>query len=332
MGWQGDIYEKCLNVRSIRPVERIFSPTSLRYYPRLSSQLGVHLWVKHDDEYPSAGGGSKVRKLEAILKEADEVGSNAIVTAGAASSNHVRAAALMSAALNWRSHIFIHEPEPAKWPLNLRLASFAGAKLFFCRRASLADAMQSEMTKLQDSGLRPYYVWGGGHTPAGGRAFRDAAFELAAQFEKTDCSPDFIVVGSGTGTTQAGLIAGASKALPKTEVIGISVAHEEPAGILRVGEALRMIGADGSKNPNFYAAFLAGGYGKSDSEQAVTIQWAAKTEGLLLDPTYTGKAFHGMHQLIKSGRIEKGSTVLFWHTGGLINLLSSMLGPVTNNR
>ena len=285
----------------------------------------MHLWVKHDDEFPGACGGNKVRKLSAILEEAERNGCNALVTTGGASSNHARAAALVAAARGWRARIVIHESEPTVWPANLRLAQLAGAEISFCDRVVVAEAMDAAMEDLRDAGLRPWYIWGGGHTPAGGRAYREAAVELAGQCGEQGVTPDFIVVASGTGTTQGGLQAGAAIALPHATVIGISVAHAHTKGVQRVQEALRMIDADEVGQVMFHDEFLAGGYGSSNPEQAGVIRWAARTEGLLVDPIYTGKAFHGVRCLISTGRIGSGSTVVFWHTGGLMNLLSSDL-------
>lgn len=299
------------------------SPTALRAYPAISAALGVHLWVKHDDEFPNAGGGSKVRKLHAILEEAERNGHNALVTTGGAASNHARASALLAAARGWQARIVIHETEPVVWPANLRLMCLAGAKITFCDRDKLSSVMDSAMEELQGTGLQPCYIWGGGHTPAGGRAFRDAAVELADQCAEQALRPDVIVVASGTGTTQAGLQVGAADVLPHTRVIGISVAHNHATGVQRVQEGLRMLDAEDVGQIEFHDEFLAGGYGQSNAEQAETIRWAARTAGLLLDPIYTGKAFHGLRQLVSSGRIALGSTVIFWHTGGLINLLST---------
>ena len=301
------------------------SATPLRFYPALSSALGVRLWVKHDDEIHGAGGGNKVRKLRAILAEGEKYSYNALVTAGGASSNHVRAAALLAAAKGWRARILIHESEPELWPANLRLAQLASAEISFCDRAVVAEGMDTAMEGLRQAGLRPLYIWGGGHTPAGGCAYRDATIELADQCEAENVNPDFIVLASGTGTTQGGLQAGAAAALPQTNVIGISVAHEQATGVQRVQESLRMINAEEVGQVEFYDSFLAGGYGRSNSEQAETIRWAAGTEGLLLDPIYTGKAFHGLRSLINAGRIGLGSTVVFWHTGGIMNLVASDL-------
>jgi len=282
----------------------------------------VNLWVKHDDEFPDAGGGNKVRKLQFIFAEAERSGCDAIVTTGGASSNHVRAAALLSARRGWLARVIIHDPEPAAWSANLRLARLAGAELTFCNHAALPSAMDAAMDELRGAGLCPCYIWGGGHTPAGGQAFRAAAFELADQCVERAVRPDFIVVASGTGTTQGGLHVGASVALPHTSVLGISVSHDRAGGMHRVQDTLRMLAAEGADRIEFHDEFLGGGYGRSDADQAETMRWAARTEALLLDPIYTGKAFHGLRRLVASGRIAPGSTIVFWHTGGLLNLLS----------
>jgi D-cysteine desulfhydrase len=325
VGWKSLFYKRDINLSLAYLHSQAEFPTPLRQYPRLSELLNVSLWVKHDDEYPGAGGGSKVRKLRTILVEAEREGCNAIVTTGGASSNHARAAALLAAARGWKAKVIIHEPEPTNWPANLQLVQLAGADLSFCDRSVLPTVMDDAMEELREAGLQPHYVWGGGHNAAGGRAYRDAAMELAEQCVKQKMRPDYILVASGTGTTQAGLQAGATEALSGTTVIGISVAHQYATGVHRVLEGLQMLEVEGEERIVFYDDFLAGGYGLSDSDQADSIRLAARTEGLLLDPIYSGKAFHGLRQLVRSGRIERGSNVVFWHTGGLINLISSSL-------
>lgn len=297
--------------------------TPFRFYPRLSTELQINLWIKHDDEYPSAGGGSKVRKLRRIIEEAAPDGYNALVTAGGATSNHARAAALIAAQIGWSARIVIQEPEPTVWPANLRLARLAGAELVFCNRKTLPQVMDAEMKRSRDEGLKPLYIYGGGHNAAGARAFRDAAIEMAGQCSDARVRPDFIVLASGTGTTQAGLHVGTAGLMPHARVIGISVAHSQMAGLQRVNDAFRMIDAEVSDRVEFLDRFLAGGYAMTNTDQLETIEWAARTEGLLLDPVYTGKAFHGLRQLVRSGHIARESTVVFWHTGGLCNLLST---------
>jgi 1-aminocyclopropane-1-carboxylate deaminase/D-cysteine desulfhydrase-like pyridoxal-dependent ACC family enzyme len=292
-------------------------------YEQLSTALGINLYVKHDDYLAGAGGGNKVRKLRYIMPAAAQRGCNALVTTGSAQSNHVRAAALMAAQLGWHARILIHEAEPEMYLGNLLIAKLAGSEISYCRREDVANAMDQAMEELVERGLNPLYIWGGGHCMEGAYAFYEAADELMKQCEGG--LPDIIVHASGTGTTQAGLVAGFHGTSIK--VIGVSVAHDASRGASVVRDSLNQLGrhlkADYSRvSLQFRDEWREGGYGKVSERLIATIRWAGKC-GLLLDPTYTGKAFLGLEDMVASGEIPQGGRILFWHTGGLLNLLSS---------
>lgn len=302
--------------------------TPLRFYPRLSDELGVSLWVKHDDLFPLAAGGNKARKLQRILAEGVRDGCDALVTTGSFHSNHVRAASLMAAHLGWQARLVIHDTPREKLEGNLLLAALAGAEITFCRREHLAAAMDQAMDELSARGRKPLYIWGGGHCCAGGLAYSEAAEELAAQYGKLANRPDYIFVASGTGTTQAGLHAGCAECLSSAKVVGVSVAHGRERGMENVAksveELVQAVNGDMPKQEiHFDDGFLSGGYGLHDEELFETIRWAAGLEGLLLDPFYTGKAFRGLCAHVRSARVTPGSTVCFWHTGGVFNLMTS---------
>lgn len=292
-------------------------------YEQLSAALGITLSVKHDDYLAGAGGGNKVRKLQYIMPTAAQRGYNALVTTGSAQSNHIRAAALMAAQQGWHARIIVHEAEPEKYLGNLLIAQLAGAEISFCRREDVAKAMDQAMDELSGRGLKPLYIWGGGHCLEGAYAFYMAADELMKQCEGK--LPDFIVHASGTGTTQAGLVAGFQGT--SIQVIGVSVAHDASRGASVVRDSLNQLGrhlnADYSAvSLQFRDEWREGGYGKVSDRLIATIRRAARCS-LLLDPTYTGKAFLALEDMVASGEIPRGSRVLFWHTGGLMNLLSS---------
>jgi 1-aminocyclopropane-1-carboxylate deaminase/D-cysteine desulfhydrase-like pyridoxal-dependent ACC family enzyme len=304
------------------------APTPLRFYPRLSEELGISLWVKHDDLFPLAAGGNKARKLQRILAEGISGGCDALVTTGSFHSNHVRAASLMAARLGWHARLVIHDTPRDKLEGNLLLAALAGAEITFCQREQVGAAMDQAMDDLSKRGRKPLYILGGGHCRAGGLAYCEAAQELAGQYGELANLPDYIFVASGTGTTQAGLHAGCAEYLPSTKVIGISVAHGRERGMENVAksiddlsQATRLVIP--KHEISFYDGFLSGGYGLHDEELLELIRWAAGLEALLLDPFYTGKAFRGLRDHVRSGRVAPGSTVCFWHTGGIFNLLNS---------
>jgi D-cysteine desulfhydrase len=302
--------------------------TPLRYYGRLSDQLGVDLWVKHDDMFAIAGGGNKARKLQHILAEGVRKGYDSLVTTGSYHSNHVRAASLMAAQLGWHSRVVIHDVPREKPEGNMLLATLAGAEISYCLREEVASAMNQAMDELSRRGRKPLYIWGGGHCLEGGIAYYQAAKELSSQFNEFSSSPDYIFVASGTGTTQAGLHAGSAEFLDSTKVVGVSVAHSCERGMELVSNSVdelrhEMKTGKSGQEICFESDFLNGGYGMYDKGLLDVIRWAAEVEGLLLDPIYTGKAFQGMCAHVRSGRIPAGSTICFWHTGGIFNLMSS---------
>lgn len=302
--------------------------TPFQTYPILSKKLGVKLIVKHDDFYPLALGGNKARKLQCIFQKGADLGCNAVVTTGSKHSNHVRAAALMAANLGWPIKLIIHDDPCDSLFGNLFIANLAGAQIAFCSREDVAARMDFAMDGFQSKGMHPLYIWGGGHCLEGGLSYYYAAMEMHDQARGVGELPDFVFVASGTGTTQAGLHVGLSRTLPKVKVVGISVAHDRAKGLAKVQESIQQLqghlAPDAScPAPEFFDNFLNGGYGKTSSELIAKIKWAACEEGLILDPIYTGKAFLGLVELIKSGFVPKGATVVFWHTGGLINLLTS---------
>ena len=305
-------------------------PTPLLRYDRLSEQMGVSLWVKHDDLFTLAGGGNKARKLRHILAEGVREGCDALVTTGSSHSNHVRAAALMAARLGWRAKLVIHDKPHERFEGNLLLADIAGAEISFCERKDVSQRMDEAMAALRNEGRNPLYIWGGGHCLAGGMAYYEAVSELAGQANHLNCRPDFVFVASGTGTTQAGLHVGCSQFLEKARVVGVSVAHDKEPGQANVSSSVNDLAkslglSDAANDIAFDDGSLCGGYAKGSQSLYELIGWAARTEGLILDPIYTGKAFHAVRSHILSGRVPRGSTVCFWHTGGLLNLVSGGL-------
>src|SRR5690606_7623416 len=198
-----------------------FSATPLQYSQRLVDSLGIDLYLKRDDLFAATGGGSKARKLKFILKKAHEQGCDAVVTAGGAQSNHVRATALMCAELGMKMSAIIHDDENADSVGNLKLTKLSGAKLSFVEMKEVKSAMDRELIRYIQDGHRPYYIWGGGHSVECAYAYYRAAYELKNQLS---FSPDYIVVASGTGTTQAGLEVAIKELFPRCRILGVSVA------------------------------------------------------------------------------------------------------------
>jgi D-cysteine desulfhydrase len=292
---------------------------------RISSKIKVDLKVKRDDLIPFFGGGNKVRKMVPIVRDAKRDGADAIVTAGGKNSNHLRVFSLVSAYLGWHCSAIVHSeslPQPDN-NANYQLVDISGADIQHCSLSEAPERMDAEMERLREAGFNPYYVWGGGHTPEGVKAYVDAVYELAEQLQAW--VPDYIVVASGTGGTHSGIHIGASEVYERTKVIGISVARDKKRGVKKLRETIKMYSSQYGKvdcrRIKFLDEYSAGGYEKLNKRIAEVVKKSASDYGLVLDPVYTGKAFAGLLDLIEKGAIEEKSKVLFWHTGGEFNLI-----------
>lgn len=281
--------------------------------------------VKRDDLYPIAGGGNKGRKLSNIFKSDVSTKCRAIITNGGVQSNHARVCALMAVERGMEAHIVLHgDPSALLTPEgNLLLALMAGAQVYIVDADEIASTIQKLESKLSLENKFPHVIPGGAHCLSGALAYADAISELGSL-------PDVIVLASGTGATHAGILAGLDMRGGDTRVYGISVARRNPRG----GDVVRASYIDARIHLNlthlpereviFDDRWMAGGYDQTSPEIFSTISAVARKTGMILDPTYTGKAFWGMLELIGEGAIKKDESVLFWHTGGLLNALSSV--------
>jgi len=273
------------------------------------------------------GGGIKSRKILYIIDEILKNKHDVIVTNGGPQSNHARAAALMAAKFGLRCHLVIVLEPGVEYPLtsNILLMKMKGAVIEYCRKNQLSETMDRVIDHYGKAGNKPVYIWGGGHNAAGTHAFVEAAEEAQNQCGKW--IPDYFVMASGTGSTQAGLIIGYGNF--DTKVIGISVARKQNRGtsIIRdcISDYYSSLGLSaGGHEIYFYDNWTFGGYEKTSADLINLINNTAKA-GIILDPTYSGKGFFGLVEMVKSGQIPSGSKVLFWHTGGLLNIMGSSL-------
>jgi len=303
---------------NITPFERML---------KISDALNANIYVKRDDLYPFTGGGSKARKLKYILNDNNIKKYNAIVTAGSNQSNHLRVTALYAAKLGWKLICVVHDIKPDIYEGNLRIVQLAGAEIRFVQMAEVRQAMDKAMNDLRNKGYTPLYIWGGGHCLEGSFAYYEAIKELNNQLE--GIIPDYIFIASGTGTTQAGIEIGVRQFLPNCKVIGISISRPAKRGKGIILESMQELNSYLNcpivmpYDITFDDRWMGNGYASAYPELIKTIKWAAKTEGLILDPTYTGKAFHALKMYIEKKELEPDSCIIFWHTGGLINLLAS---------
>lgn len=295
---------------------------SLNRYKRISKYLDINFFLINDNYYPKYLGGSKARKIIPIIEKAKEKNSNALVSCGSANSNHARVVALAAAELGWKCHLIIHDNEDYS-KSNLQLMKMSGAKLTFCQLSEVSELMDNAMNEFKKQDLNPFYIWGGGHCVEGTLAYYNAVFEYKNELIKNP--PDYVFVTSGMGGTQAGLHLAFKELLPDTKVIGISIARDKHRGTNVVLEEINKLSTFLNKEKilenevTFLDDWIGNGYGETYPRLFDCIKQAANLDGLITDPTYTGKTLTAIFDLVDSNFIKKESKVLFWHTGGIFN-------------
>lgn len=302
-------------------------PTPLEPLARLSAALGgPQLWIKRDDQTGLATGGNKTRKLELLIADALAHQADVVLTVGAVQSNHCRqtAAAAARAGLGCVLVLRGEAPPRAQWTGNLLLDDLLGARLWWSGDQDPLEALAAAAQAEQAAGQRPYVVPYGGSNEIGAAAYALAFDELWAQMQALGLGFERVVFASSSGGTQAGLIVGAAACGYQGQVLGISV--DKTGGHLRQTVAALLaptaayLGLDLDLGPGdvlINDEFLGGGYAVLTAVEKEAVRLLARTEGILLDPVYTGKAMAGLLGLIRTGEIGAGERVLFWHTGGL---------------
>jgi D-cysteine desulfhydrase family pyridoxal phosphate-dependent enzyme len=295
-------------------------PTPVEALPRLTAALnGPKIFVKRDDQTGLAFGGNKTRKLEFLLAEAQAHGAHTLITAGAIQSNHCRQTAAAAARFGLGCILVLSGQPPELSSGNLLLDTLLGAELVWCTREERDTVLQHTFEEAWAGGRRPYLIPYGGSNPTGAAGYALAMEEFLAQGTPVD----WIVFPSSSGGTQAGLLVGARRAGWTGRILGISVDEERQVLAERVASlanatAERMGVAETFQAQDILvnADYLGEGYAVMGEPELEAIRVFASTEGLLLDPVYTGRAAAGMIGLIHQGFFKPEDRVLFWHTGG----------------
>jgi D-cysteine desulfhydrase len=295
-------------------------PTPVVALDRLGAALGMpagHLHAKLDDATGLAAGGNKVRKLEYLCAEARARGCDTLVTGGGAQSNHARLTAAAARRLGLECTLVLGGPAPPAPVGNLILDQLLGASLRWVDAydfAALEAAIAMAADELGAAGRHPFAIPIGGSTPLGALGYVRCAIELLAQAPRAD----LVVVASGSGGTQAGLAAGLGD---HERVLGIDVGAR-PALAAHVHDLAARTAALAHLPPpsgaaRIDSAQIGAGYAAHTDACREAIALAARHEGLLLDPVYTGKALAGLIDARRSERIAADAHVVFVHTGGL---------------
>jgi 1-aminocyclopropane-1-carboxylate deaminase/D-cysteine desulfhydrase-like pyridoxal-dependent ACC family enzyme len=304
-------------------------PTPLEPGPTVD---GVRIWIKRDDLTGLGGGGNKARKLEFLCGDAQASGSTALVTVGAAQSNHCRMTAAAGARLGLDVHLVVSGEPPTHAAGNQLLSRLFGAQLHFTGAedshwGELEIAREALVDDLAAGGDRPYSIPIGGSTPVGAIGYAAGYLELQEQCDAQGVTASAVVVTSSSGGTHAGLVAGRAIACAEgrsvPDVVAVGVARGVNLGVPDVAElsaaTLDLIGSSAPIGPADVVVdgrWIGDDYAVPTDAGDAAIRWAARTGGWLLDRTYSGKGLSGLLGMIDEGRFGAGDDVVFVHTGG----------------
>jgi D-cysteine desulfhydrase len=312
-------------------------PTPVHKLENLSKELGIELFVKRDDQTGFEVSGNKIRKLEFLVQDALNKGATCLVTCGGVQSNHCRATAALAARLGLRCVLLLRGEAPDTAASNNLLSRLFGAEIFYLTNEQYYEGM-GELRRLIDEQIRgqggkSYFIPEGGSNGLGAFGYAAAYEEAEGQRARGEIPGlstvhrfDTMVTAHGSGGTQAGLLLGklaAGDAGENTRIVGINVCYDGKESFRLVKDAL-WLSIQQHRLPLSFAAadievkdgFLGRGYGLSTPEELKFIAKVARTEGMLVDPVYTGKGLYGLYQTVKQDRAAFGERVLFWHTGG----------------
>ncbi len=302
-------------------------PTPLQKLGNLSKVLGgPNLFIKRDDMTDLAFGGNKARKLEFSFAQAQNQGADVVISTGAVQSNCVCMVASAARRLRMKPVLVLVGKEPKQYDGNLLLDKILSAEIHFLETygPQVEEYMNNLAEHYRKNGHVPYVIPVGASVPSTVPGYALALQEVVNQFNSLGEPLDYIVCACGTGGTQAGLVFGAKLLDLQTKIVGASVfATKEDATkniVKLVNVAAKLFDAPISATVDevhVFDDYIKEGYGKINKEVTSCLKLVAETEGIFLDPIYTGKAMVMLVDLIKKGYFKKSDNVVFFHTGGL---------------
>ncbi len=317
--------------------------TPIEPLPRFSAELaascpggrGPEVWVKRDDLLGLFPGGNKTRKLEFLVADALAQGADTLVTCGAPQSNHCRITLAAAVKEGLKCRFVIEERVPGSYDPhgggNHAMFRLLGVESITVvpGGSDMAAAMKRVADALAAQGRKAYVIPGGGSNALGGLGYVACAQELQQQCFEQGIDFDRVVVGSGSSGTHGGLLAGFLAGNVDTPIVGIGVsrdpADQEPLVYREAQAVLDLLGAR-IDVPRDKVVTVGGWwqpkYSLPNAPMVEAVQLLARSEGLLLDPVYTGKTMAGLIGLARQGKLRPDEKVLFLHTGGLPSLFA----------
>lgn len=294
-------------------MQLVSAPTPLHAAPRLAEAIGLdagRLYIKREDLGTLGGGGNKLRMLEVSIADALAEGADVLVTSGSSQSNHLRLAAAVAGHLGLGCVLVVAE-EPGPLSGNLLLAHLTGAEIVWAGKVTptrLTEIVHESAGTQSARGRQPSII------PFGGTSIRSAEAHAVTGREIFAAIPDLqhVVVAVGSGATMAGL----ASALPPRTVVGVDCGSVSDVAEV-VDGLLDHLTMGAQRQVRILNGYVGSGYSRLNPVVSAAMRLAAQTEGILLDPLYTGRAMAGLVDLVRSGGIAGNETTVFVHTGGL---------------
>jgi D-cysteine desulfhydrase len=294
---------------------------------------GPRVWIKRDDMLGLFPGGNKTRKLEFLVADALAQGADTLITCGAPQSNHCRITLAAAVKEGLKCRFVIEErvadsyrPDASGNNFMFRLLGVEAITVV-PGGSNMAAEMQKIADELARAGRKGYIIPGGGSNAIGGLGYVACAQELQQQLFEQDLKIDRLVVGSGSSGTHGGLVAGFLGNNIRIPITGIGVsrdpADQAPLVLKEAQATLDLLGVDLRVRPedvHCVGGFWQPKYSVPNRRMVEAVQMLARTEGIPLDPVYTGKIMAGLIGLAREGQLRAGENVLFLHTGGLPSL------------
>lgn len=316
-------------------VEILHLPTPLEHLANVSDDLGINVYCKRDDLTNLATGGNKLRKLEYFLKDAQDKGATMLITEGGAQTNHGRLTAAVAAKYGLKCAIVTADEFPGEISANLLLDGMLGCPVYFVK--DMETGRQAVIDKYTSEGEKVYYVPMGGSNEIGMLGYVECAMELDKQAREMGIGDASIYVTVGSMGTYLGMLVGLKECKSDLKLVGINVlpysddAADEEANTAALLEALceyykKACDFFGSYSDNWgitaddfdiVTHYIHGAYNNAVEEVRDVMYYLARKEAIIIDPCYTGKTFEALYDKARKGDIEKGSNVIFMHTGGL---------------
>src|SRR5262245_58595428 len=330
------------------PRVRLANTPTRGHWLRYGEELGARIWVKRDDHTGSELSGNKIRKLEFLMAEALQQQATHVVTCGGEQSNHARATAMAAAQLGLKSTLILRTENPERPPGatgNILLDRLVGAEIRWISRPAWKDRnrlLAEEAERIKSAGGRPYVIPEGGSNALGSWGYLRATRELVEDLAGIAApdNPVTIVYACGSGGTGAGLVLGwklLGLSALGIKVIGVAVCDDKAYFVDAIGKVCgdfeERWQLDAHVTPSdieILDGHVGLGYAKSRPEELETIRDVCRSDGIVLDPVYTGKAFHGVVTELKRDPKRFGAAVAFVHTGGMFGLFANpeLMTPV----